>query len=212
MTARRVTAAALLVLSGLAAAAVAGWRVTSPGPDPSTTLPATVHSAAPVQPASSKPIAARNRSVPVRLVIPAIGVNAPVMAVGLQGGSAGVPPLGARNLVAWFDRTVTPGEAGPSLIDGHVDSAATGPSVFYNLKNLRPGDKVLVTRQDKSTVTFTVTWVQVVPKAAFPWSTVLAPAAGPELRLVTCGGPFSYATGHYEDNVIVYATSKGKEQ
>ena len=143
-------------------------------------------------------------SVPVRLIIPAIGVDAPLIRVGQVGHSVGVPPLGDLNLAGWFDRTVTPGQTGPSLIDGHVDSYA-GRSVFFNLKNLKLADQIRVLRADGTTAVFRVTWVQIVAKAAFPWRTVLGPTSYPALRLVTCGGPFDSLTGHYIDNIIVYA-------
>ena len=120
------------------------------------------------------------------------------------GHSVGVPPLGDLNLAGWFDCTVTPGQTGPSLIDGHVESYA-GRSVFFNLKNLKLADQIRVLRTDGTTAVFRVTWVQIVAKAAFPWRAVLGPTSYPALRLVTCGGPFDSLTGHYIDNIIVCA-------
>jgi len=198
--------AVLLLLAGLA---LIGHVFFFHGPDPSTTVPHTIStSTPPVTPeaGSGHPRAVQDMpaSVPVRIVIPAIGVNAPIMTVGMADGAVGVPPLSSHNLVAWFNGSVTPGQDGPSLIDGHVDSY-TGPSVFFNLKNLRQGDIVRILRSDGTTVTFRVAWVQVTSKSAFPWGAVLGPMAYPALRLVTCGGPFDYATGHYTDNIIVYA-------
>jgi hypothetical protein len=178
------------------------------GPDPSTTLPRGLATTAPtVTPSAGTTPSARTAaapSPPTRIVIPAIHVNAPVMPVGLVSGSVGVPPLNDHNLTAWYTGTVSPGQNGPSLIDGHVDSV-TGPSVFYNLKLLHKGDAVTVYRQDGRAVTFHVSWAQVSVKSAFPWKEVLKATPGPELRLVTCGGAFNYQTGHYVDNIIVYA-------
>jgi LPXTG-site transpeptidase (sortase) family protein len=116
----------------------------------------------------------------------------------------GAPPLANRNLAGWFNGSVTPGQNGPALLDGHVNTTA-GPSVFANLKNVKPGDKVFVYRRDGSRIPFRVTWIQVVSKTAFPWDAVLRTTPVPTLRLVTCGGPFDYSSGHYTDNVIVYA-------
>ena len=198
----RVTAA-MLVLAGIGVAAAAAWTVARGSSDSSATVPGTVSTAPPPTSASPRE-PGMPTSVPVRLVIPAIGVDAPLIRVGQVGNSVGVPPLGDLNLAGWFDRTVTPGQTGPSLIDGHVDSYA-GRSVFFNLKNLKLADQIRVLRADGTTAVFRVTWVQIVAKAAFPWRAVLGPTSYPALRLVTCGGPSDSLTGHYVDNIIVCA-------
>jgi hypothetical protein len=174
-------------------------------PDPSTMVPPGVSTSTPVLTKPSSTPVGLPASAPVRVIIPAIGVNAPVAGVGDPGGVVGVPPLSDHNLAGWFAGSVTPGQNGPSLIDGHVDSV-TGPSVFFSIKNLKPGDVIKVLRQDGSTVQFRVTWLQSVSKTIFPWKAVLGPTGYPALRLVTCGGPFDYLTGHYVDNIIVYAS------
>jgi hypothetical protein len=173
-------------------------------PDPSTIVPPGVSTSTPVLTKPSSTPVGLPASAPVRIIIPAIEVNAPVVGVGDPGGVVGVPPLSDHNLAGWFAGSVTPGQNGPSLIDGHVDSV-TGPSVFFSIKNLRPGDVIKVVQKDGSTVQFRVTWLQSVSKTIFPWKAVLGPTGYPALRLVTCGGPFDYLTGHYVDNIIVYA-------
>ena len=173
-------------------------------PDPSTIVPPGVSASTPVLAKPSSTPVGLPASAPVRIIIPAIGVNAPVVGVGDPGGVVGVPPLSDHNLAGWFAGSVTPGQNGPSLIDGHVDSV-TGPSVFFSIKDLKPGDVIKVLRKDGSTVQFQVTWLQSVPKTIFPWKAVLGPTGYPALRLVTCGGPFDYLTGHYVNNIIVYA-------
>ena len=207
--ARQWLSVALVLIAASAAVAVIWFTLGPKGADPSTTVPKTVHTLAPSAPPepatpSTSTVSALPSSVPIRITIPAIKVNAPIMPVGLVNGSVGTPPLSNHNLAGWFTGTVTPGQQGPSLIDGHVDSV-TGPSVFYSLKYLHNGDAVTVYRADGRTVTFHVTWVQVTAKVAFPWNEVLKGTPGPELRLVTCGGAFNYNTGHYVDNIIVYA-------
>jgi hypothetical protein len=142
------------------------------------------------------------RAVPVRVIIPAIGVNASVMPEGTDAaGNLEMPPLTAQNLTAWWDGGAAPGQDGPAVIAGHVDNAS-GPLVFWSLRLLRPGD---VVETEPGNLRFTVTAVTQVSKAAFPSGSVYGPTEEPELRLITCGGEFDYARGHYLNDVIVYA-------
>ncbi|MEJ2864232.1 class F sortase [Actinomycetospora flava] len=144
---------------------------------------------------------------PVALDIPAIGVTGPVNEVGLQpDGTLEVPAPGPRyDQAAWYRGSPTPGRVGPAVILGHVDSAANGPSVFYRLGELRPGERITVTLADRSTRTFAVDEVRSVPKDAFPRFEVYGDTAGPELRLITCGGTFDDAARSYRDNTVVFA-------
>ena len=144
-----------------------------------------------------------SKSEPVRLQIPVIGVDTSLMKLGLDpDGTMSVPP-GAFP-AGWYTFSPTPGEIGPSIISGHVDY--NGPGVFQQLHTLKPGDTVTVTRQDGSTPQFKVTRVLTVPKAQFPTNVVYGPIGYAGLRLVTCGGPFDSATGHYVDNIIVFTS------
>jgi LPXTG-site transpeptidase (sortase) family protein len=145
------------------------------------------------------------RSVPVRLRIPAIGVNAPITDVGLNANdTVQVPPLSNHNLAGWYKYGPTPGQKGPAVILGHVDSV-TGASVFFYLKDLHKGDKVYIKLKDGKTVTFVVDGLQRVSKTAFPTQDVYGTIGYAGLRLITCGGAFDPATGHYLENIIVYA-------
>lgn len=145
------------------------------------------------------------RSAPVKIRIPRIGVNAPVMKLGRDAdGTVQVPPLAEHNLTGWYRYGPSPGQRGPAVILGHVDST-TGISVFYYLRNLHAGDTVSVTLADGKVAAFAVDGLQRVAKDAFPTASVYGKAGYPSLRLITCGGPFDQATGHYTDNVIVYA-------
>jgi len=89
---------------------------------------------------------------------------------------------------------------------GHVDSAKGGPSVFFRLGGLRTGDRVMVTRADRSTVVFVVDSVARYPKSEFPTALVYGNTTSPALRLITCGGTFDRRTGHYKDNIVVLAS------
>jgi sortase (surface protein transpeptidase) len=136
------------------------------------------------------------------VVIPAIGVDAAVTPEGTDpSGALEMPSLSARNLAAWWDGGAAPGQDGPAVIAGHVDNAS-GPLVFWNLRLLKPGDRV---ETEPGNLVFTVTSVTQVGKDAFPTAQVYGPVKDPQLRLITCGGSFDQATGHYLDNVIVYA-------
>lgn len=140
---------------------------------------------------------------PRRIVIPAIAVDAPVVPLGVAAdGTVQVPTRWGD--VGWYDGGPRPGQPGPAVLLGHIDSKS-GPAVFYKLRSLRAGDEVQVLRTDGSVVRFAVTRVARYPKARFPTADVYLPTLHPELRLVTCGGAFNFSTGHYVDNVIAYA-------
>jgi sortase (surface protein transpeptidase) len=160
-------------------------------------------------PAGSPAPAFAARSVPVSIRIPAIGVSAPVTELGLNAdGTLATPPLGDPNLTSWYKYGPSPGQQGPAVIVGHIDTTA-GPSVFYRLRDLADGDTISVTLADGKTETFAVTGMQQTAKTAFPTAEVYGPLKYAGLRLITCGGVFDYTTGHYLENVIVYARLAG---
>jgi sortase (surface protein transpeptidase) len=172
-------------------------------------IPASVGTKVPFAPDAASVAAPLSASTPMTIRIPAIGVNAPMDRLGLNSnGTVQVPPLDNHNLAGWYDRSVTPGEKGTSVILGHVDDYA-GPSVFYNIKNLHKGDAIDVTRADGRTAEFSVDGVQKASKTSFPTNAVFGNVSYPALRLVTCGGPFNPKTGEYLDSIIVYAHLAG---
>jgi hypothetical protein len=140
---------------------------------------------------------------PVSLIIPEIGVKAQLTELGLTASGALQVPA-TTTVASWYTGSPRPGAIGPALIEGHVDSL-TGPGVFYRLSELQPGDRIYVRRADGTTVEFRVTAAQTYLKSYFPTAAVYGPTPDPELRLVTCGGTFDYATGHYLSNTIIYA-------
>jgi sortase (surface protein transpeptidase) len=149
-------------------------------------------------------VADRDAAPPRRLGIPAIGVSAPVIPLGLNpDGTLEVP--GAWEQTGWYTGGPEPGERGPAVIAGHVDSTS-GPAVFYRLGELRRGSLVSIRRADGTTVRFRVRGLERWPKDDFPTSRVYGPTRDAELRLITCGGSFDSGTGHYRDNTIVYAS------
>ncbi|MFF3326741.1 class F sortase [Streptomyces sp. NPDC002889] len=142
-------------------------------------------------------------SVPVRLRIPEIRVDAPVMGLGLgRGGSLEVPPAGDRNLAGWYEDGTSPGAKGTAIMAGHVDNAR-GPSVFYSLGALKKGHRIEVTRRDGRTAVFTIDAIEVYEADTFPDEKVYGPSDRAELRVITCGGGFTRKTG-YQGNVVAY--------
>jgi sortase (surface protein transpeptidase) len=140
---------------------------------------------------------------PVRLIIPSIGVRTGLVHLGLT--SSGALQVPATTAVAgWYTGSARPGAIGAAVIAGHIDSVS-GPGVFFRLRLLRPGERVYVRRADGSLAVFEVTAVHSYLKVRFPTMAVYGPVPAAELRLITCGGTFDYATGHYLSNVIVYA-------
>jgi sortase (surface protein transpeptidase) len=143
--------------------------------------------------------------------IPSIGVRATVISSGLNAsGGIAVPPLSHPYLASWYERGPAPGQAGPAVLLGHVDSAATGPAVFYELGDLRPGDLVYVTRVDHRTAIFRVTSVAMYPESGFPLARVFGYTPRPSLRLITCGGDFDARTHLYLDRIIAFASYVGR--
>lgn len=147
------------------------------------------------------------RSEPVSIDIPAIGVRSDLLHLGLNpNGTIQVPPLFARpSEAAWYKYSATPGQIGASVIEGHVDTYQ-GPSVFFRLGALKPGNKVDVTLADGTVAVFRVTGVRQYPKADFPTKAVYGPTSYAALHLITCGGAFDSATHHYLSNLVVFAS------
>lgn len=143
-------------------------------------------------------------SRPVKVAVPAIFIEAPVIGLGLdKKGGLGAPPLSKPRLVGWYSKGPSPGEAGTALIVGHRDTE-TGPAIFLNLNALHRGDAVKVTRADRRIAVFTVDEVKTYTKDKFPDDKVYGATNRPELRLMTCGGRFDKKKG-YSANVVVFA-------
>jgi hypothetical protein len=153
-------------------------------------------------------------------VIPRLSVRAPLVATGAVGktGSASLTIPADVHTVGWWDGVVTdgairtkvaapaPGDPGVAILAGHVDSAAAGPGALYDLKRLDVGDTIRVVGFNQRTTTWTVrSRPQFTLKTALP-RTLFKTTGTPTLAIVTCGGPFDASTGHYRDNVIVWAT------
>ncbi|NEC92112.1 class F sortase [Streptomyces sp. SID12501] len=145
------------------------------------------------------------RARPTRLLIPAIGVDAPF--VGLAIGDSGQlepPPADDVNMVGWQADGVSPGEAGTAIIAGHVDTA-TAPAVFAGLSELKKGNRFSVNRSDRRTAVFVVDSVETFAKDDFPDERVYADTPQAQVRLITCAGDYDHSVRDYTDNLVVFA-------
>ncbi|UGY90699.1 class F sortase [Streptomyces gobiensis] len=200
---RRETIAATVTAIGLCAGV---WLIdhtpegqAPPQPSPAEAAPSDLE-----EPTADPSISPLAPSHPLRVRIPAISVDAPVMELELeQDGSLQTPPEDNANLTGWYRHGTAPGAIGTAIVAGHVDHA-TGPSVFYNLGALRKGHTVQVDRQDGSTAVFTIHAIEVYSRKDFPNKRVYGRSDRAELRLITCGGGYSESDG-YLGNVVVYA-------
>ena len=143
-------------------------------------------------------------AAPVGLRIPSIEVNTGLEALE-RGPDNSIEVPRQPSSAGWWAGGSRPGQVGPAVILGHVDSKS-GPAVFYRLDELAVGDEILVDRADQTTARFLVSSLASYPKTEFPSELVYYPTLRPELRLVTCGGPLDGSTRHYRDNLVVFAT------
>ncbi len=177
-----------------------------PSPEPSPT-PTPEPTPSPTPSPTPKPLPEpeyRTGVEPVRLEIPAIGVDAAVVDLAIGPGDPEVPD--AWEDAGWYTTTRNPGEIGPAVIAGHIDSKS-GPAVFYRLDELEPGDEVIVHGEDDER-TFVVRDSGQYPKEDLPDEVFGYGDRVPELRLITCGGSFDSSVGHYVDNLVVYASAQ----
>jgi Sortase domain len=192
----------------LAVALVASWGFWQVGravTHPSAPPPALPES---VVGSTAVPVAAESgldRVVPVKIAIKRIKLSAWVDQIGRTAdGALEEQPFSTASHAAWYRGGPAPGEIGPSVITGHVDTKDS-IAVFFYLSRLRPGDDVVITRADGHTVTFTVDWLGSFPKTQFPTDLVYGPTNYPALRLITCGGKFDRTKLSYVDNIVVFA-------
>ena len=175
--------------------------------------------AGPAQPVATSPraepttsptiaAAAPTNKAAMQISIPAIGVQAAeVISVGLNPNrTVQVPPLNHVDEAGWYKYSPLPGQTGPSIILGHIDSAVAGKGVFYSLGTLKPGDVISVLRPDHYVADFVVSRTAEYPKKEFPTQQVYGDTAGAELRLITCGGQFDSSARSYRDNIVAFAT------
>lgn len=147
------------------------------------------------------------RSAPVGISIPTLNLSAEFESpLGLNEDETIEVPE-AYDTVAWYQFSPTPGELGPAVVLGHVDSHQ-GPAVFFKLKELKPGDEILIKRHDGKTAVFEVTALEKYEQAGFPSELVYSDINHSGLRLVTCTGLYNDYTQRYSHNLVVFAELK----
>ena len=144
-------------------------------------------------------------NAPTHVRIASLGIDAPVAATGIDLKQGVLAVSSDIHRTAWWADGAAPGDPhGSIVIAGHVDSAKAGAGAFFSLKNARPGTIVELTTADGKTRTYRVTSVKTMLKAQLPTS-IWSQKGSTHLVLVTCGGPFDAAAGHYRDNIVVNA-------
>ncbi|GAA0632830.1 class F sortase [Sporichthya brevicatena] len=143
---------------------------------------------------------------PARVAVPRLGISAALSPLSLGADGELIPP--DYGSAGWYRNGPEPGETGRAVIAGHVDSR-TGPDVFADLRNARPGDRIVVDLVDGTAQEFVVDDVGLYAKSAFPTADVYGPSTERELRLITCGGEYDRDRGGYQSNVVVFAHAVG---
>lgn len=166
------------------------WEPTTPDPE--------VARDAPSDPDGPAGLAA------VSVSIPRIGVDSPLLPLGIDPTSGVLIPPDRYDIAGVLADGPVPGQVGPAIIAGHVDSQA-GPGVFFRLEEMVPGDVISVSLSDGQAINFRVVEVAQYPKSSFPSAEVYGPTPDRELRLITCGGDFDRSRRSYLDNIVVFA-------
>ncbi len=152
----------------------------------------------------SKLIYSLPRSIPTRMNIESIGLSTSLISTTV--GDLGELLVPSRyDVAAWYDKSPTPGEIGPSVIVGHLNSFE-GDAVFAKLSKLTPGSMITVTRADGTQANFKAEVIKEIPQDGFETDEVYGNINYAGLRLITCGGSYNFITGRYTNNTVVFAS------
>lgn len=199
----RFASAILLTTMGLSGAVYFGFQLTkTPALKPVVTNTVPVAEVTPPT-APSQP-QALGHSEPIRLRIAKVGINTTALSVGRKADNTMQVPT-RPDTVGWYKDAPTPGELGPAIIVGHVDSPK-GPAVFWRLRELVPGDIVEIDRADGKTVKFKIDQVKQFAQDNFPTVEVYGNIEHSGIRLITCGGVFDRQSRHYSHNTVVFGS------
>lgn len=210
--ARMIAGGVALAVLGVGTIAL-GTVLRTPGP-PAPSAGGLVAAEVPAEPVVPAPHEASvgvplDHSPATHLTFPRMRIDTDLMVLDLDDdGQVAVPPDDPGAPAGWYGRGASPGEIGPTVILGHVDTRS-GPGVFYGLGASKVGDKISVARMDGKVAKYTVTRVVSYPQSAFPTDEIYGDTSASELRLITCGGRFDRTKGGYLDNIVVFATFTG---
>lgn len=152
----------------------------------------------------SEPTPEPTPSAVTRLVVPKIGIDAPVVTLTVDGNGLMQSPSGPEE-VGWYDFTGNPGLGGNAVFSGHVDYRNYGPAVFWELRNLTPGDVVEVRLEDGSAYTYVVVKANSYPANDAPIEEIVGPTPRESVTLITCAGSFDYNVRQYSHRLVVRA-------
>ena len=195
-----LAAAVLLILNLTGAVGNSGYS----GPGTSTTFGAGVERFLTPQPTPTAALAPPSEAPIARLAIPRFEVDAPVVVRGVDANGVMETPDGPED-VAWYDFTAKPGFGSNAVFSGHVDYINYGPAVFWNLKDLNPGDIIEVRMEDGTVYRYSVEQREQVYADKADVGKIVGPTPTEIITLITCGGTFDTSTGQYDQRVIVRA-------
>ncbi len=172
-------------------------EIQKPSPTPTRAIPTFVVS----------PIVTVTASVPAHLLIPSIGLDAPVENVNIQSnGDLGTPVQNQWEGVGWYSNGPRPGQAGSAVIDGHLDRPGGYPAVFWYLRNVQVGDTIMVVDTNGKTLHFRVTRTAAYPPLAAPLQEIFGDTGGTYLNLITCAGTWIPTQHQTTLRLVVYST------
>lgn len=180
-----------------------------PAPTPAPPAQPTEAPAAPPIPPVTIGAAPRNVGVPVRVIIPSIGVDATVEQVGVAADGTMATPEDPWN-TGWYAPGIRPGQAGNAAIAGHVDYHGIGPVVFWDLNKLAVGAEVLVVTDAGQTLRFRVRGSEYYTPDNAPLQEIFGAANTVNLNLITCGGTFNPATRSYDQRLVLFTSYAGQ--
>ena len=171
--------------------------IQKPSPTPTKAIPTFVVS----------PVVTVSASTPAHLIIPSIGVDAPVENVNIQSnGDLGTPVQNQWEGVGWYSNGPRPGQAGSAVIDGHLDRPGGYPAVFWYLRNVQVGDTIMIVDTNGKTLHFRVTRTAAYPPLEAPLQEIFGDTGGTYLNLITCAGTWIPSQKQTTLRLVVYAT------
>ncbi len=176
----------------------------TPTPAPAAAAPSAAAEPDPAPPAAEPDVEEAAPDAPARVRVGSIDVDAPVVAVGVDDAGLMAVPEDVRT-IGWYRFGPTPGEAGSAVLSGHVDDRVQGRGAFFQLADTATGDPVTVEMGDGTVREYRVDSVENFGKADLPLREIFQRSGPERVVLITCGGEFDRATGHYVDNIVVSA-------